>query len=65
MESIRRVFLTSILVDVEFEAALSRSNFGSRGGPLYHWGGSLCGISSPKLVYKNSESFPKIEVRMS
>ena len=30
MESIRRVFLPSILVDVEFEGNCSRSNFGDK-----------------------------------
>ena len=61
---IRRVYLPSFLGDVEFEKTLSRSNFEDRGGALEHWGGSWCGPSGAKLVYRNSESVQKFEFRM-
>ena len=53
------------LGDVEFEDARSRSNFECRGCPLQHYGDPLCVPSDLKLVDRNSESYPKFEVRMS
>ena len=50
--------------DVEFEAALSRSNFGVSDGLLLNWRGLSCGPIIPKLHYRNSESVPKFEVRV-
>ena len=55
--------LSFLLDDVEFEAVRSNFNFDFRGGP-FSIGGSWCGPSGPKLVYRNSESVPKFEVRM-
>ena len=65
MESIHRVFLPSFPGDVEFEAAHSRSNFGRIEVPRYSIG-MVRGVVQviPKLVYRNSESYPKFEVRM-
>ena len=58
------IHFLSFIDDVEFEAAHSRSDFGGRDGLLLHWGGSWCSPSGPKLVYRNSLSDPKFEVRM-
>ena len=60
----RRVFLPSILVDVEFEADCSRSNFGDKMARFSIGVVHGCGPSGPILVYRNSEFYQKFEVRM-
>ena len=64
MESIRRVFLPFFLGDVEFEAVRSSTIFCWSRWLVVALGWFVVWSSGPKLVYRNSESVPKIEFRM-
>ena len=63
MDSIKLMSLLSFMGDVEFEAACSRFNFGVEVARCSI--GVVRGVVQVvKLVYRNSESYPKFEVRM-
>ena len=64
IESIRRVFIPSFLGDVESEQPITDPIFGAEVTLVEFWVVRVWS-NGPKLNYRNSESFPKFEFRMS